>query len=87
MLWSQKQCGVRHIASSSVVGICSPAPIGFGDGVAPDLVDKVHDHVVLLDPETVEVFPHSHGQLLLALPPVLLLPGHRGGLQPDASGS
>ena len=53
--------------------------------VASNLVDELHNSVVFLDPETVEVLADRLGQLLLVLA-LLFAPQHRWGVKPYASG-
>lgn len=56
-----------------------------GGLVASNFVDELHNGVVFLYPEAVEVLAHRLGQLLLVLA-LLLAPQHRRGVETYASG-
>lgn len=61
--------------------------VAVGDGMTPDFVNEVHNDIVFLYPNTVEVLPHSHCQLFLLLSSVLLFPRHCRRVQANASRS
>ena len=52
----------------------------------PDLVQEIDNDFVLMDPHTIEVFPNSVCELVLALFPLLLLSSHGGRHSPDGRG-
>lgn len=65
--------------------LCFPWPVGFGDSLTPDLVQKVDNDIVLLRPQSIEMLSGRVGELFFALPPQLLASCHCGRLEPDAS--
>lgn len=60
-------------------------PFDFRLDVVPELVYEVHDHVVLLDADAVEVFPHSERKVVFALSASLSAAHHRGGVDADTA--
>ena len=54
------------------------------DAAASNLVQKIDNYVVLLNPETVEVLPYCICELVLALSSHFLAPRDGRGVEPDA---
>jgi len=54
------------------------------DAAASNLVQKIDNYVVLLNPEAVEVLPYGICELVLALSSQLLAPRNCRGVEPDA---
>lgn len=56
------------------------------DAAAANLVQKIDNHVVFLNPEAVKVLPYCIRELVLALSSQFLPPCDRRGVEPDAPG-
>lgn len=54
------------------------------DAAAANLMQKIDNHVVLLNPEAVKVLPYCIRELVLALSSQFLTPCDRRGVEPDA---
>lgn len=69
---------MRNFLSAQQVSsmLSSMSNRGLQPTLKPYLVQKVHYHLVLLDPQAIKVFPACAGQLLFALSSLLLLPRH-----------
>lgn len=70
--------------------LCNDVMIGgasqLGCVLAPYFVNQVDDDIVLLDAQAIEVFPHSHGELLSVLS-YFFPPCHGRGVYADAAWS
>lgn len=51
-----------------------------------DLVDEVHNHIILLNAQAVEVFPHRESKVVFALAAGLSPSEHCGRVEADAAG-
>ncbi len=81
-MWKWAESDVSLVLSVRVLSLVlwSPRPRGFRDALAPPLVQKIDNDVVLLDAEAVEVLADHVGQLVFPLAPQVSLSCHRRGL-------
>ncbi len=56
------------------------------DALAPDLVEELDEHIVLLHAQAIEVLSHHVGQLVLVLPPKILASCDCRRVEADAAG-